>query len=110
VISDQLDEVHVTSIEGVGSSYRMSGFFTLRSKTRSSVQIEFSGVAFGGNYGGHNVSVEISDEAKTALIASTGSTAEEIEDLLSEVQRKMLNNEIIVEFDKIKPPEEKDAI
>jgi hypothetical protein len=100
----------VTWLEGLGSSYRMKGFFTLKDSQEGELKVNFEGVAFGGNYGGHNVSVSLSDDDKVAIIKEKNSTESELEDLLSEVQRKMLNNELIVEYEKIKPEEHSDGL
>lgn len=95
-------EVHVTWLEGLGASYRIKGYFILNpEKTRK--QFEFVAVAFGGNYGGHNVNVQIDDNVKKSLIDSNNMSEKQVEDLISEVQRRMLNNEMIVEYDKLKP-------
>ncbi len=64
---EELEEVHVQSLTGLGASYRMSGFFSLRSDGKL-VKVNFKGVAFGGHYGGHNVSVEISPRAKQKIM------------------------------------------
>lgn len=95
-------EVHVTWLEGVGASYRIKGFFLVNPEESNS-RVEFDAVAFGGNYGGHNVNVQITDAEKSKLKESNSLTDEQVEDLISEVQRKMLNNEMIVEYDKLKP-------
>jgi hypothetical protein len=107
---DDLEEVHITALEGLGSSYRMKGFFILKNPTRGELKIPFEGVAFGGNYGGHNVNVNISPEDRDALMRDQKSTAAEMEELLSEVQRKLLNNEMIVEYENIKPEEHSDGL
>ena len=84
----------------------MKGYFSL--KSNSSQRISFEGVAFGGNYGGHNVNVNLTEEGKESLVKDNPSESE-IEDLLSEVQRRLLNNEMIVEYDSIKPEEREDV-
>ena len=66
-------------------------------------KINFKGVAFGWHYGGHNVSVELSQKARKTILASTGSTEAEIEELISEIQRRLLNGDMVVEYDKLKP-------
>lgn len=98
-----LGEVHVTWLEGLGASYRIKGFFEVKTSGEEEVKIEFDAVAFGGNYGGHNISVQISNAMKESLVQKTSCAVGEVEDLISEVQRKMLNNEMIVEYDKLKP-------
>ena len=101
---DRLDQVCLTSLEGLGASYRMKGYFTLRSEAGALLNISFEGVAFGGNYGGHNVNVNLTDEEKAVIkrqLATTGD--EEFDELLSEVQRRLLNNEMNIEYDGIKP-------
>ena len=110
MIVDDLEEVHLTALEGLGSSYRMKGFFTLKDSQRGEIKIPFEGVAFGGNYGGHNVNVNISSEDREILIKEKISTEKDIEELLSEVQRKLLNNEMIVEYENIKPEEHSDGL
>jgi hypothetical protein len=106
VLTDDLEQVYLTSLEGLGSSYRMKGYFTLKSNSERNTKIFFEGVAFGGNYGGHNVSVSITEEEKQALLKTENNTSEvQIEDLLTEVQRRLLNNEMIVEYGSIKPEE-----
>jgi hypothetical protein len=112
VLADEIDQVYLTSLEGLGSSYRMKGYFTLRNGKPDEFKIEFEGVAFGGNYGGHNVNVTLTDQDRELLIKSFNSNIQEIEDLLSEIQRRLLNNEMIVEYDSIKPetPENVDGL
>ena len=95
-------EVHVTSLEGLGASYRIKGYFILNPE-KNQTKFEFEAVAFGGNYGGHNVNVQLDNTVKKSLKDSNNMTDQEVEDLISEVQRKMLNNEMIVEYDKLKP-------
>ncbi len=68
--------------------------------------VNFDAVAFGGNYGGHNVNVKISDEIRNKILKDRGCSDEELEELISEVQRKMLNNDMIVEYDKLAPQNE----
>jgi hypothetical protein len=97
---NELEEIHIQSLEGLGSSYRMKGFFRLNVKG-SLKRVNFKGVAFGGHYGGHNVSVEISQTAMKSL-EGVFKNKERIEDLLSEVQRRILNGEMTVEFDRLK--------
>ena len=110
MLVEDLEEVHITALEGLGSSYRMKGFFTMKNSQGGDLKILFEGVAFGGNYGGHNVSVNISPEDRESLIREKKGTDSELEDLLSEVQRKMLNNELIVEYENIKPEEHSDGL
>ncbi len=107
MLVDDLEQVYLTSLEGLGSSYRMKGYFTMKSSGRGeSSSISFEGVAFGGNYGGHNVNVNVSDEDKNKLAKEANGTSEaQIEELLTEVQRRLLNNEMIVKYDSIKPEE-----
>ncbi len=78
----------------------MKGFFRLNVKG-SPKRVNFKGVAFGGHYGGHNVSVEISAKAMKSL-QEVFKNKEQIEDLLSEVQRRILSGEMIVAFEKLK--------
>ncbi|MDA4130653.1 MAG: hypothetical protein OK457_07770 [Thaumarchaeota archaeon] len=108
MLVQELEEVHITWLEGLGSSYRMKGFFTLKDPQKGEQKFNFEGVAFGGNYGGHNVNVSLSEEEKRALLDEKKSTEEELEELLSEVQRRMLNNEMIVEYENIKPETQPD--
>jgi hypothetical protein len=110
MISEELSEVHITSLEGLGSSYRMHGFFTLSSVEGEPIRIDFNGVAFGGNYGGHNVSIEINENSKEVLMMSRHKTPEEIEELIIEVQRRMLNNEMIIEYENIRPEDHEDGL
>jgi transcription initiation factor IIF auxiliary subunit len=98
-----LGEVHVIWLEGLGASYRIKGYFVFLADNQEEHKIEFDAVAFGGNYGGHNINVQISEASRNELMRTNSSTSEEVEELISEVQRKMLNNEMIVEFDKLKP-------
>ncbi len=100
---DELGEVHVTWLEGLGAAYRIQGYFTVKSADKNELKIDFSAVAFGGNYGGHNVNVQVSEPMIGELMRVKQCTASEVEDLISEVQRKMLNNEMVVEYDKLKP-------
>jgi hypothetical protein len=105
MLVDDIEEVYLTTLEGLGSSYRMKGFFTLKSnKTKTTLKIFFEGVAFGGNYGGHNVNVSISEEEKRVIEKEINtSTNEEIDDLLTEIQRRLLNNEMVINYDTIQP-------
>jgi hypothetical protein len=100
---EDLEEVHVTSLDGLGASYLIKGFFTLKSGSEEKICVDFDAVAFGGNYGGHNISVQLSDAATKDLIERSKHSRQEIDELISEVQRRMLNNEMIVEFEKLKP-------
>lgn len=109
MLSENLLDVHVTSLAGHSASYRMKGFFRIKNNEGKTVKVNFKGVAFGGHYGGHNVSVEISPKAKKSLLETTNATDAELEELISEIQRRMLNNEMIVEYDKLKP-ETSDAL
>jgi hypothetical protein len=107
VLADRLEQVYLTSLEGLGSSYRMKGYFILKSREGQDIKVNFEGVAFGGNYGGHNVNVNI-DEVDRSRIFGRDSK-EEMDDLLSEVQRRLLNNEMVVEYEGIKQ-EDRDEI
>ncbi|MHB1869156.1 MAG: hypothetical protein ACYCPP_09465 [Nitrososphaerales archaeon] len=100
---EDLGEVHVTWLEGLGASYRIQGFFVVKLSEAEDLKVEFNAVAFGGNYGGHNVNVKISEPMIAELMKTKKCSAEQVEELLSEVQRRMLNNEMIVEYDKLKP-------
>ncbi len=93
----------MTWLEGLGASYRIKGFFALRSDSGIESRIEFEAVAFGGNYGGHNVNVKVVDSVTDELLRTRNCTESDIDELISEVQRKLLNNEMIVEYDKLKP-------
>jgi hypothetical protein len=107
VLVDDLEQVYITSLEGLGSSYRMKGYFTMKLNHAEPMKILFDGVAFGGNYGGHNVNVSISEDEKQLLLKEGNDASEEqLEELLTEIQRRLLNNEMIVEYDSIKPEKE----
>jgi hypothetical protein len=97
-----LEEVHVYSLQGLGASYRMKGYFKLAFGEKK-MRVNFKGIAFGGHYGGHNVNVEISKAAKKRIAIAGQLKDDELENLLSEVQRRLLNGEMIVEYEKIKP-------
>ena len=87
----------------------MRGFFIIKLRSaddKKSLRVEFSGVAFGGNYGGHNVNIEIGEDARDQLISEGAYASDEIEAILAEVQRMMLNNEMIIDYDSIKPEED----
>ncbi len=103
---DSLGEVHITALEGLGASYRMSGYFKLKLEKLS--RINFKGVAFGGHYGGHNVNISISPAAKKSLLSHSefGGDEGKLDELLSEVQRRILNGEMTVDFDSIKKEDE----
>ena len=103
VLTNDLEDVHVTSLEGMSSSYRMKGYFRLKSANGKLLRVNFKGVAFGGHYGGHNVSIEISSKARKSIFDSTKASDAEIEDLISEIQRRLLNGDMVVEYDKLKP-------
>jgi hypothetical protein len=106
MVESEIEEVHVQSLTGLGSSYRMNGFFRLKSDGKS-VKVNFKGVAFGGHYGGHNVSVQISKQAKKKIMSIERYRSESsIDEILTEVQRRLLNGEMIVEFEKLKPDEQ----
>src|SRR5579875_4033824 len=98
---DKVDEIHLQSLMGLGSSYQMKGYFILKSKNKS-IKINFKGIAFGGHYGGHNVSIQVSAQARKNIVA-TGQFKDDadIDNLLSEVQRRILNGDMIVEFKNI---------
>ena len=98
---EELKDIHVTWLSGLGSSYRMKGFFRLFLENKVQ-KINYKGVAFGGIYGGHNVSVEISKLKKKKLKAA-GLNDQEIEELLTEVQKRIMQGDMVVEFEKIKP-------
>lgn len=83
----------------------MKGYFLLRRPEGQSMKVAFEGVAFGGNYGGHNVSVNISEEDVRLIKRTENPTEQQIEDLITEVQRRLLNNEMVVEYESIKPEE-----
>jgi hypothetical protein len=110
LLVDLLNNVYITSLDGLGSSYRMKGYFTLALESgQHQDEIAFEGVAFGGAYGGHNVSVSIDDDEKRKLARfSQDGGEQEIEELLTEIQRRLLNNEMIVDYDKIKPGDQED--
>lgn len=110
MLAEDLEEVHVTWLEGLGSSYRMKGFFTLKNSSAGELKINFEGVAFGGNFGGHNVNVNLPEDDRSLLLKEKNSPESEIEDLLSEIQRRLLNNEMIIEYDSIKPEEPSDGL
>ena len=104
-----IGEIRIQNLEGLGASYRMSGFFVL--KLKEEIQIEFSGVAFGGHYGGHNVNIQISEETKKKLSEILEfSSNESIDELLSEVQRRILNGDMTVDFQSIKNDEEQQNV
>jgi hypothetical protein len=106
MLIEDLEQVYLNSLEGLGSSYRMKGYFVLKRKDSAPLKIPFEGVAFGGNYGGHNVSVSLAEDEKKLLGSEANVT--QIDDLLTEIQRRLLNNEMIVEYDQIKPEEHGD--
>jgi hypothetical protein len=101
-----LGEVHLTWLEGLGASYRVQGYFTLKASSEKNLEVEFTAIAFGGNYGGHNINVQISESARDELFKNKTCNNEDVEELISEVQRRMLNNEMIVEYDKLKPSDD----
>ena len=104
MLVEDLEQVYITSLEGLGSSYRMKGYFTMKLNHAEPLKILFDGVAFGGNYGGHNVSVSISEDEKQLLLKKDNNVSDEqLEELLTEIQRRLLNNEMIVVYDSIKP-------
>ena len=81
----------------------MSGFFKIQSEGKL-LKINFKGVAFGGHYGGHNVNIEISPRARQKIMALRRFQNDKaIDEILSEVQRRLLNGEMVVEFQKLKP-------
>ncbi len=105
-LSDQIEEVKVTSLKGLGASYRIAGVFKIRAKDERLTKVQYRGVAFGGHFGGHNVNIQISSAAKKKIIGSLGCTDQEVDNILAEVQRRLLNGEMIVEYQKLKPEEQ----
>ena len=99
---DKIEEVRVTSLKGLGASYRLAGTVKIRSNSDDAIQIRYSGVAFGGHYGGHNVNIQISPAARKKIISSLNCTDQDVENILAEVQRRLLNGEMKVEYDKLK--------
>lgn len=100
---DKIGEIYVRSLEGLGASYRLKGIFELKEKDGSVKRINFKGVAFGGHYGGHNVSIEVSAKARKVLQNAMSSEDEQIfEDLFSEIQRRLLNGEMKVDFQRLR--------
>ncbi len=57
----------------------MKGYFSLKSD-QSSLKVSFEGVAFGGNYGGHNVNVNLTEEGKESLMNDASPSQDEIEE------------------------------
>ncbi len=100
---DEIGEIHVTFLAGLGASYRMSGYFLLSSLEGKVVKVNFKGLAFGGHYGGHNVNIEVSRRARKNITIARSCKDSDVDEILSEVQRRMLNGEMIVEYDRIKP-------
>jgi hypothetical protein len=100
---DKIEEVSVTSLKGLGASYRIAGTVKIKSTPEDVIKINYSGVAFGGHYGGHNVNVEISSAARKKIIASLSCSDQDVENILAEVQRRLLNGEMKVEYGKLKP-------
>jgi hypothetical protein len=99
---EELGEIHISALEGLGASYRMKGYFKLKINEIFK-KINFKGVAFGGHYGGHNVNVELSSRTLKILQSFPAyQDKQHLDDLLSEVQRRILNGEMKVEFDKLK--------
>jgi hypothetical protein len=101
--SEKLGEIHILSLEGLGASYRLKGFFELK-VNNTTKKINFKGVAFGGHYGGHNVNIEISPRAASSILSieEFKENKVKLDELLSEVQRRILNGEMIVEFERLK--------
>lgn len=100
---DEVKEVHVNTLTGLGASYQMKGYFFLEDKEDKLIKINFKGLAFGGHYGGHNVNIQVSSAARKSIVSARGCTEAQVDEILAEVQRKMLNGEMIVEYDKLKP-------
>ncbi len=100
----KLGEIHIQDLEGLGASYRVQGYFELKLNSEQGLRkFPFTGVAFGGHYGGHNINIELSPEdTKTIQADSDFHTQAELDTLLSEVQRRILNGDMVVEFDKLK--------
>ena len=107
-LPDLIEEVKVTSLKGLGASYRISGLMIIRAKDGSLTRINYKGVAFGGHYGGHNVNVQVSPAARKKIMVSLSCTEKDIENLLAEVQRRLLNGEMTVEYGKLKPEEQEE--
>jgi hypothetical protein len=101
-----VEEIHLTSLSGIGASYRLKGYFKIRSAgaPASKLRVSFKGIAFGGLYGGHNVNLELSPKARRAALKVLSAGDEKaLEDLISEVQRKIMQGDMVVDFEKIKP-------
>lgn len=80
----------------------MKGYFKLK-VDGSARKISFRGVAFGGHYGGHNVNIEISQRSLMRLQSSGRyKDRSSIDELLAEVQRRILTGDMTVEYDKLK--------
>jgi hypothetical protein len=106
----EIGEIHIETLEGLGASYRMTGYFMLNSEA-DVLKVSFNGVAFGGHYGGHNVSIEISLEFKERLMEMPNIKSQEsLDALLSEVQRRILTGDMTVDFETIKNEEEQQNI
>jgi hypothetical protein len=103
-----IEEIHLTWLSGLGGSYRFKGYFKVRKATEGSreakIKINFKGVAFGGLYGGHNVNIELSPRAKKTTMEAINTTEErDLDTLLSEVQRMIMQGDMVVDYEKIKP-------
>ncbi len=106
----EVGEIRIETLEGLGASYRMTGHFVLNPGAKE-LKVKFNGVAFGGHYGGHNVNIEISEEVKEKLMEMPDlKTQENLEALLSEVQRRILTGDMTVDFETIKNEEEQQNI
>jgi hypothetical protein len=102
----EIGEIHIQSLEGLGASYRMTGFFSLKADPKD-LKVDFNGVAFGGHYGGHNVNIEISDGLKEKIMSLPELNSQEsVDAVLSEVQRRILTGDMTVDFETIRNEEE----
>ena len=62
MLVEDLEEVHVTCAGGARFLVQDEGFFTLKNSNIGDLKIPFEGVAFGGNFGGHNVNVNLPED------------------------------------------------
>jgi hypothetical protein len=97
-------EIHLDSLKGLGAAYRIGGYVILGNKS-----LRFNGIVFGGHYGGHNVNIKFTRAVKTEL-AKMAYNRKMVIDLETEIQRRILQGDMRVHHEKLKPDAPVDAL
>jgi hypothetical protein len=91
-------EVHLDDLKGLGTAYKIAGYAKMEQHI-----LRFTGIVFGGHYGGHNVSVRFTKAAKRILTNKMGLNKHGITDFEAEVQRRILEGKMIVHYERLSP-------